>query len=68
MYVCICNAFTERQVRTALDQGVRSPAGVFRARKCAPQCGKCVPTLRQMVDRHQAQSVDAELALPLAAE
>jgi len=68
MYVCICNAFTERHVRQVLDQGARSPAGVFRARGCAPQCGKCVPTLRQIVDRHCTDEAVAAPVLPLAAE
>jgi bacterioferritin-associated ferredoxin len=49
MYVCICNAFTERQVSIAIHTGVSSPAGVFRHLGCAPQCGKCVPTVRCMV-------------------
>ena len=49
MYVCICNAFTEKQVCVALRKGISSPAGVFRHFGCAPQCGKCVPTVRCMV-------------------
>ena len=49
MYVCICNAFTEKQVSTAIHTGVSSPAGVFRHLGCTPQCGKCVPTVRRMV-------------------
>jgi bacterioferritin-associated ferredoxin len=49
MYVCICNAFTEKQVSKALRTGISSPAGVFRHLGCAPQCGKCVPTVRCMV-------------------
>ena len=49
MYVCICNAFTEKQVSVAIRTGVSSPAGVFRHLGCVPQCGKCVPTVRWMV-------------------
>jgi bacterioferritin-associated ferredoxin len=49
VYVCICNAFTEKQVCVALRKGISSPAGVFRHLGCAPQCGKCVPTVRCMV-------------------
>ncbi len=52
MYVCICNAFTDRQVKQHLKEGAKSAACVFRARGCAPQCGKCVPTLREIVNEH----------------
>lgn len=66
MYVCICNAFTDRHVKQVLEQGGRSPACVFRARGCQPQCGKCVPTLREMLGEHR-QGDGLEPAL-LAAE
>jgi bacterioferritin-associated ferredoxin len=68
MYVCICNAFTEKQVCVALRKGISSPAGVFRHLGCAPQCGKCVPTVRCMVknnDNRVLAAVDpASLADP----
>ncbi|UEM03389.1 (2Fe-2S)-binding protein [Skermanella rosea] len=49
MYVCICNAFTEKQVCTAIRKGISTPSGLFRHLGCVPQCGKCVPTVRHMV-------------------
>ncbi|UEM07608.1 (2Fe-2S)-binding protein (plasmid) [Skermanella rosea] len=49
MYVCICNAFTEKQVCTAIRKGISTPSGLFRHLGCVPQCGKCVPTVRYMV-------------------
>jgi bacterioferritin-associated ferredoxin len=52
MYVCICNAFTEKQVIAALDGGASTAAGVYRHMGCTPQCGKCVPSLRTMVKEY----------------
>jgi bacterioferritin-associated ferredoxin len=52
VYVCICNAFTEKQVCIAIRKGNSSPAGVFRHLGCTPQCGKCVPTVRCMVKKN----------------
>ncbi|WP_245613317.1 (2Fe-2S)-binding protein [Skermanella stibiiresistens] len=52
VYVCICNAFTEKQVCVALSNGISSPADVFRHLGCAPKCGKCVPTVRCMVEHN----------------
>ena len=56
MYVCICNAFTEKQVSVAIGAGISSPAGVFRHLGCVPQCGKCVPTVRCMVKNNDVPS------------
>ncbi len=50
MYVCLCHGFTERQVKTAIeDGGAGSAAAVYRHFSCAPRCGKCVPYVRDMV-------------------
>jgi bacterioferritin-associated ferredoxin len=43
MYVCICNAVTERQIRECARDGATSVADL-RARLCVGNtCGKCVP-------------------------
>jgi bacterioferritin-associated ferredoxin len=51
MYVCLCNALTDRDVRahSARRDGTCSVAMVYRALGCEPQCGKCVPFVRQML-------------------
>lgn len=44
MYICLCNALTERQIRQAAatcDDG--STLGVYRACGTQPRCGKCRP-------------------------
>ncbi|QQP91177.1 (2Fe-2S)-binding protein [Skermanella sp. TT6] len=53
MYVCICHGFTEKKVKQALTDGVCSAAGFFTCMGCKPQCGKCVPYVRQMVTDHR---------------
>lgn len=49
MYVCLCNALTDRDVRAHSDGSHCSVARVYRALGCEPQCGKCVPFVRQML-------------------
>jgi bacterioferritin-associated ferredoxin len=49
MYICICNALNERQVHGALQNGARTAGQVYAGLGCAPRCGKCVPTVREMV-------------------
>ena len=49
MYLCICNAITDRQARTH-GTGACSVAAFYRALGVKPKCGKCVPLVREMID------------------
>lgn len=41
MYVCICQAVTEKQVRDAVDNGVQSLSALREHLGVASECGKC---------------------------
>ena len=46
MYVCLCNALTDRQVKQAATAaGTTKLSSVYAACGCRAQCGQCVPTL-----------------------
>lgn len=47
MYVCLCNAIRDRDLHPHVAGGGCSVAMVYRALGCEPQCGKCVPFIRQ---------------------
>jgi len=49
MYVCLCNALTDRDVRAAITAGASRPALVYRQCGATPCCGKCAPTMRDML-------------------
>ena len=49
MYVCLCNGLTDRDLRPHTAIGANSVSMVYRACGCRPQCGKCVPFVRQML-------------------
>lgn len=66
MYICLCNALNDTQIRCAVDAGARSAGQIYAVLGCAPRCGKCVTAIRQMVD--QAYREPAEAPLLLAAE
>lgn len=66
MYVCICNAITEDQVRAQLDRGARTVAAVHRALGVSPKCGKCLPMMRDLVRRNLRE--DAVTAVATQAE
>ena len=41
MYVCICNAVTDSDIRSAVDDGVRNFKQLRRATDCGNSCGCC---------------------------
>jgi bacterioferritin-associated ferredoxin len=50
MYVCNCNGLTQKQVREAIDRKPpRDEMCVYRYYQCEPQCGRCVPEIREML-------------------
>ena len=46
MYVCLCNALTDRQVKAAAaNAGTTKTSSVYAACGCRAQCGQCVKSL-----------------------
>ncbi len=46
VYICICNALTDRQVRqAAADTGTTKSSEIYAACGCRAQCGQCARTL-----------------------
>jgi bacterioferritin-associated ferredoxin len=41
MYVCICNAITDKQIRKAAEAGVTNLWGLQKELGVATQCGSC---------------------------
>ena len=54
MYVCLCNSLTDGDLRPHMTAGIASVLMVYQACGCRPQCGKCVPFVRQML-REQSE-------------
>jgi bacterioferritin-associated ferredoxin len=49
MYVCICNAVTDRAIRKAAAEGVHSLAELQRRTGCAGACGSCADLAEQVL-------------------
>jgi bacterioferritin-associated ferredoxin len=58
MYLCICNAITDHQVRSHDTASGCSVAAFYRALGVKPKCGKCVPLVRELLDA-QSDSKEA---------
>lgn len=41
MYVCVCNAVTDSDIRKAVDEGVRNMKQLKRTTGCSNTCGSC---------------------------
>lgn len=52
MYICNCNGFTDRQIRTTLRSGAKTVASVYRSLGSRPKCGKCIREVRSMLREH----------------
>jgi len=51
MIVCSCNVLSDVDVRSALNEAAPRTAGeVYGCLGCSPQCGRCAPTIRQIMD------------------
>ena len=50
MYVCICNAVTDRAIREAATRGVRSFADLRRGTGCGDCCGNCEDVAREIFE------------------
>jgi bacterioferritin-associated ferredoxin len=56
MYVCICSAVTEKEVRTAIDAGASTVQAVIKACCAGDDCGGCHGVIEAMIeDRWQAR-------------
>ncbi|WP_300553048.1 (2Fe-2S)-binding protein [Maricaulis sp.] len=50
MYICICNALREKDLKSAASApDVRSAACVFKRCDARPQCGRCIPDVAEIV-------------------
>lgn len=47
MYVCLCNNLKDRDMHSAIAGGASSVSEVYKHHGCTPQCGKCVPFVRE---------------------
>lgn len=56
MYVCLCNAVTDRAVREAADAGAQTLADLAAMTGCATTCGACAQVAMEMLREIRPQS------------
>ncbi len=67
MYVCVCNAVTDRVVREAAASGVRCLGELTMRTGCAGGCGACADFAQQLLNEAgQASAVQQPMSMPAA--
>lgn len=62
MFVCVCNAIRDREVRAQVNKGASTPGQVFKAEGCRPNCGSCINHMRDVIADESAPSEFLEAA------
>ena len=65
MYVCICNAVTDSDIRKAVDDGVRSLKQLRRTTGCGATCGSCNEMATEVLHQFLSEKNEARVLLPL---
>ena len=55
MFVCVCNAIGEDQVRHAARKGAPCPSAAFRSLGCEPQCCACLEHAAEIIDEERSR-------------
>jgi bacterioferritin-associated ferredoxin len=56
LYVCICNAVTEREMHAAIDAGATTIKALNRQLGVGAQCGACVGCAKACLAKRQGQT------------
>jgi bacterioferritin-associated ferredoxin len=56
LYICLCNALTDTDVRQAADQGACRPRQVYEACGCMAQCGSCTKQILALLREATVES------------
>jgi bacterioferritin-associated ferredoxin len=62
MYVCVCHAVTDREIRKAVDEGATSLFEVQCRLPVGSCCGRCQETAQQLVDEHLGTKLQSQAA------
>ena len=51
MYVCVCNAYRDTEIRAVAQNGVRCAKKAYQELGNGPQCGRCLSFAQGLIDR-----------------
>ena len=60
MYVCVCNAVREADIKAAVDNGARSLACLQERLQVSTCCGSCAPDAQDCLSRFMGEAPVAQ--------
>lgn len=62
MIICSCNVLTDAEVRAALAGPAcpRTPGAVYKCLGCNPNCGRCIATVKTIINEARAEVLPSE--------
>jgi bacterioferritin-associated ferredoxin len=65
MYVCLCNAITDSDIRNAVDEGVRNLKQLRQITDCGATCGSCNEMALEVLQQAITIKRQSESLLPI---
>jgi bacterioferritin-associated ferredoxin len=65
MYVCVCNAVTDSDIRNAVEDGVRNLKQLKRSTGCGGSCGRCEEMTVEVLQQALANQRETLNLLPV---
>ncbi len=68
MIICSCSVLSDKQVQAALvsPNPPRTPCQVHRHLGCEPQCGRCVRSMREIIEKARLETAVDKLVAKVA--
>jgi bacterioferritin-associated ferredoxin len=55
MYICVCKAVTDKQIKQAINNGVCTRRQLYQCTGAGDVCGKCNRDIRQILDENRQE-------------
>jgi bacterioferritin-associated ferredoxin len=68
MYVCICRAVSEQEVKSAIEGGARTVQAVTQSCCAGDDCGACHNAIEDMIEARWGAAADGAVHLPIVRE
>ena len=65
MYVCLCNAVTDSDIRKAVDDGVRNMRQLGKMTNCSTECCCCTEMASEILQQALAEAREFPDAIPV---
>jgi bacterioferritin-associated ferredoxin len=68
MFVCICRAVTENEVKSAIEDGAKTVQAVTQSCCAGDDCGACHGAIEDMIEDRWGDAADGAVHLPVVRE